>query len=66
MAADEKGALEIMRKDVWNWMSDQIEESTDELAFHLKDDMIMAPDGDSNAINAGLEATEESFITEGV
>lgn len=66
LAADEKGALEIMRRDVWNWMSDQIEESTEELAFHLKGDMHMAPDGDSNAIHAELEATEESFITEGV
>lgn len=66
LAADEKRALEIMRKDVWNWMSDQIEEASDELAFHLKDDMHMAPDGDSNAIHAALEANEESFITEGV
>ncbi len=63
---DDKKVLEDMRRDVWNWMSEQIEPASDELAFHLKDDMHMAPDGDSNAIHAALEANEESFITEGV
>ena len=66
LAADEKSALEGMRKDVWDWMSEQIEQSSDELAFALKKEMHMAPSGDSNAINAELEAVEESFITEGV
>ncbi|KKL87672.1 hypothetical protein LCGC14_1932390 [marine sediment metagenome] len=65
LAADEKRGLETMRGDVWNWMKEQMEESCDELAFHMKDEMHMAPDGDSSAINRGLEEVEESFITEG-
>ena len=66
LAADDKKALEGMRRDVWNWMSEQIEESADRLAVALKDEMYMAPDGDSSAIHRELEANEESFITEGV
>ena len=64
--SDDRDVLEQMRKDVWNHMSNQIEESTEELAFHLKGDMHMAPSGDSTAIHQELEAIEESFIMGGV
>ena len=66
LAANEREGLVELRRAVWNWLSDGLEESCDELAFALKSDMHMAPDGDSNAINKGLEEVEESFITEGV
>ncbi len=66
LAADDKKALEGMRRDVWNWMSEQIEDSADRLAVALRNEMYMAPDGDSTAIHRELEANEESFITEGL
>lgn len=66
LAANEKEGLTQLRKNVWAWMSEQMEEAGDQLAHALKDEMHMAPRGDSRAINQGLEEIEESFITEGV
>lgn len=60
----EQRGTEDMRKQVWSAISEQVKGYSDELAFHLRGEMDMAPD--SRVDYAGkTEGLEHSFVTEG-
>lgn len=64
IAREERDALEHMRRGVWDWMSEQMEDLADPLDHAL--DQPDAPAIDSKKLDRRLEELEEDYILSGV